>query len=101
MAYPLSVPFYCGPELVDVVAAFNSAASDRGVEQRFNIVVRSNPRPGSRGDDQYRERTNSRKHLLIVTWGLIIQGKHIIYKKKKKKKKEKKKRKREQLGNRF
>ena len=59
-----------------------SAASDRG-EERFNIVLRSNPSPGSRGDDQYRESTNSRKHLLIETWGLIIQGKHIIYKKKK------------------
>ena len=66
-----------------------SAASDRG-EERFNIVLRSNPSPGSRGDDQYRERTNSRKHLLIETWGLIIQGKHIIYKKKKKEGKEKK-----------
>ena len=67
-----------------------SVASDRG-EERFNIVVRSNPSPGSRGDDQYRERTNSRKHLLIVTWGLIIQGKHIIYKKNKKKKEGKEK----------
>ena len=91
MAYPFSVPFYCGPKLVDVVGAFNSAASDRGVE-RFNIVVRSNPLPGSRGDDQYRERTNSRKHLLIVTWGLIIQGKHIIYKKKKEGKEKKEER---------
>ena len=90
MAYPFSVPFYCGPELVDVVGAFNSAANDRGVE-RFNIVVKWNPRPGSRGDDQYRERTNSRKYLLIVTWDLIIQGKHIIYKKKKKKRGKKKK----------
>ena len=37
-----------------------------GVE-RLNIVVRSNTGPGFRGDGQYRERTNSRKHLLTVT----------------------------------
>ena len=42
-------------ELVDVVGSFFSASNDRGMKDPID-VVRSNPRPGPRGDDQYRER---------------------------------------------